>query len=509
MGADSPRTLQRLDALRIADNRLPVELNSRGEAIMESEARHDFLHQCRAIVGASHALTNAYDTAPYLKDWSGRYQGQALAVIRPGSTEQVAELVRLCRAHRVAIVPQGGNTGLAGGATPHGAAPCVVIQLGRMNKLRKVDAVNNTITVEAGALLADVQAAAHAAGRLFPLSLAAEGTCTVGGNLATNAGGTAVLRYGNMRNLCLGLEVVTADGRIWDGLRGLRKDNTGYSLRDVYVGSEGTLGIITAAVLALFPEHGCKVTCLAAVPGITEATTLLQAAQQRLGSNLTAAELMSSAALAAVAQEMPQVRLPLAQPRAWMLLMELSASSFQDEGRQQIEALMAQAIERGLATDVAVAASLQQAQDFWAVREAVPEAQARQGFAIRYDISLPISELRRFVDESDAQVASLWPDMYTVTFGHIGDGNLHYNVRSTSSSSQNELVQRREKVDRIVYDLVQSVGGSISAEHGIGQAKCHELRAHKSAVEMDLMRSIKMALDPDGLMNPGKVLSLG
>jgi FAD/FMN-containing dehydrogenase len=466
-----------------------------------------FVSACVELLGAQHVLTEFHDTEPYLVDWRKRYRGEACAVLLPADTEQVAAIVRLAREHRIAIVPQGGNTGLAGGATPDGSGVQAVVSLKRMNRIRAVDPQNNTITVEAGVVLAEVQARAEAEQRLFPLSLAAEGSCTIGGNLATNAGGTGVLRYGNTRELCLGLEVVTPQGDIWDGLRGLRKDNTGYDLRDLFIGAEGTLGIITAAVMKLHPAPVAKVTALAGLASPHAALDFLALAQHHAGPLLTGFELMSDFCMRLVGRHYPQLRYPFGEPHAQTVLLELSDSESEEHARQLFERLMEEALERGIVGDAVVAESLAQSQAFWDLREHIPLAQAEEGLNIKHDIAVPISSIGRFIDETDAIVAHAAPGARMVTFGHLGDGNLHYNVQAPDGVDQKQFLDDYQKpVNALVYEQVHRHRGSISAEHGLGQLKVEEAMHFKSPVEVRLMQSLKSALDPDNLMNPGKVV---
>jgi FAD/FMN-containing dehydrogenase len=467
----------------------------------------DFVAACRDAIGAAHVLTDAADTAAYLTDWRHRYTGTACAVLRPGTTDEVAALVRLAATHRVGLVPQGGNTGLAGGATPDTSGKAAVLSLTRLNRIRSLDVHNNTITVEAGVVLADVQARARDAGRLFPLSLAAEGSCTIGGNLATNAGGTGVLRYGNARELCLGLEVVTPQGEIWDGLRGLRKDNTGYDLRDLYIGAEGTLGIITAAVLKLHPQPAARLTSLAALASPQAALDLFALAERYSGPLLTAFELMSDFCLQLVGKHFPQLRYPFDGQHAQVVLIELSDSESEAHARSLFERMMEEALETGLVEDAVVAESLAQSRAFWDLREHIPLAQAEEGLNIKHDIGVPISRIGAFIEETDAAIAAAAPGARMVTFGHLGDGNLHYNVQTPEGGDPKAfLAQYQAALNRIVYDSVHRHGGSISAEHGLGQLKIDDAARYKSPVELTLMRAIKSALDPLSLMNPGKVL---
>jgi FAD/FMN-containing dehydrogenase len=470
-------------------------------------SKQTFIAACRDVIGAAHVLTDLHDTAPYLTDWRRRYVGAACAVLSPATPAEVAALVQLAVEHRVAIVPQGGNTGLAGGATPDTSGAQAVLSLRRLNRIREVDTHNNTITVEAGVILADVQARAEEAGRLFPLSLAAEGSCTIGGNLATNAGGTGVLRYGNTRELCLGLEVVTAQGALWDGLRGLRKDNTGYDLRDLYIGAEGTLGIITAAVLKLHPLPAARVTALAALASPQAALDFLSLTQRVAGPLLTGFELMSDFCLRLVGRHYEQMRYPFAEPHAQVVLLELSDSESEAHARSLFERLMETALESGLVEDAVVAENLAQSQAFWNLREHIPLAQAEEGLNIKHDIAVPISRIGHFITETDAAIAQAVPGARMVTFGHLGDGNLHYNVQApVGVDAKAFLAQYQHPINQIVYDSVHRHRGSISAEHGLGQLKIDEAAHYKPEVEVQLMRVVKRALDPLNLMNPGKVI---
>jgi FAD/FMN-containing dehydrogenase len=468
-------------------------------------ATRDVLGALRLAVGAAHVLSDG-DLSAYEIDWRKRYRGHALAVVRPASTSEVAAVVRACAGHGVGLVAQGGNTGLVGGSVPDGSGAQVLLNLTRMNRVRAIDAPNLTLTADAGCVLQALQAAAADEGLLFPLSLAAEGSCTIGGNLATNAGGTQVLRYGNVRELCLGLEVVTAAGEVWDGLSGLRKDNTGYDLRDLFIGSEGTLGVITAATLKLYPQPAARSTALAALPSLDAAVHLLQFAQTRLGSSLTGFEVMSQYALGLVRSHFPQLAQPL-PAAAWTVLLEQSDSEGEDRARTRFEALLESALERGLISDAAVAGSIEQSRAMWQLRESIPMAQVLEGPNIKHDISLPISSIPRFVAGTDAALAKAFPGARLVNFGHLGDGNLHYNVQAPSASDAAAFLRDCEPaVNALVYDAVDALGGSISAEHGIGTLKREELAQRKSPVALKLMRAIKQALDPQDIMNPGRVL---
>jgi len=458
-----------------------------------------------AVVGPTHVLAGG-DLAGWEQDWRKRYRGKALAVVRPSTTAQVAALVRACAAHGTALVPQGGNTGLVGGSVPDASGTQVLLSLSRLNRVRELDRANLTLTVEAGCILQIVQETAAAAGLLFPLSLAAEGSCTIGGNLASNAGGTQVLRYGNARELCLGLEVVTPQGEVWGGLAGLRKDNTGYDLRDLFIGSEGTLGIITAATLKLYPAPAAVMTALAAVPSMAQAVALLQLAQARLGPGLTGFEVMNGFSLALVRKHFPQLRQPL-PATDWTVLLEQSDTEGEAHARTLFEGLLEAALEGGLITDAAVAESIEQSHAMWHLRESIPLAQAEEGLNIKHDIALPVSRIPAFVTETDAGLAARWPGLRLVNFGHLGDGNLHYNVQAPEGQPAADFLRDHEHaINGIVYDAVDAHGGSFSAEHGIGALKRDELARRKSPVAMQLMRAIKQALDPDGLMNPGRLL---
>lgn len=463
----------------------------------------EFLQLLRGIVGTSHVLIDAFEIAPYCTDWRGRYRGAPLAVVRPANTAEVAAIVRACAAAGVAIVPQGGNTGLVGGATPTGGE--VVISLTRMNRIRAIDADNNTLIAEAGCTLSHVQEAAATAGRLFPLSLAAEGTATIGGNLSTNAGGVQVLRYGNARELCLGLEVVLTDGRIWNGLRALRKDNTGYDLKHLFIGSEGTLGLITAAVLKLFSRPRSTATAWATVPEPAAAVALLGRLREAIGGRITAFELIGRPALELVLKHIPGSRDPLPATSPWQVLIELSDTMTSDLATP-LQAVLAAAIEQGEASDAALAQSETQARALWALRENISEAQKIEGISIKHDISLPVSRIPEFISRCDSALEAAFPGLRIVCFGHLGDGNLHYNQSKPLAQDNAAFIAQTPVVNRIVHDLVHELGGSISAEHGLGQLKREEILRYKSEVEMDMMRAIKRALDPRGLMNPGKVL---
>jgi FAD/FMN-containing dehydrogenase len=462
------------------------------------------------IVGASHVLTGE-QAQPYLVDWRGRYKGAARAVVRPGTTEEVAAVVKCCVAHHVPIVTVGGNTGLCGGATPDDSGTAVVLATSRLNRIRAIDTDNDTMTVEAGCVLQMLQETAQKADRLFPLSLAAEGSCTIGGNLATNAGGTQVLRYGNTRELALGLEVVTAEGEVWDGLRGLRKDNTGYDLRDLFIGSEGTLGVITAVTLKLYPLPVAQRTAMLALNSLEDAVTFLSKARAGFGASLTGFEVMAGPVLQAVVRLFDQQRIPFEGESAqspWFALLELSDSESAEHAQARFEEVLGQAIEDGLVQDAAIAQNITQSKAFWHLRESIPLAEAELGKSIKHDVSIPISRIAEFVQVTNAAIQADYPGVHNVVFGHLGDGNLHYNVAPAQGQPQEVLLALQDQIYALVHDSVAAFNGSISAEHGIGQLKRDEMPRYKSAVELGLMRSIKKALDPKGLLNPGKVLSV-
>ena len=465
-----------------------------------------FIAACRNAIGARYVLTDAVDIAPYLLDKRGRFTGSACAVVRPGSTEEIAAIVRLCNDFNVPIVPQGGNTGLVLGSVPDDSGTAIVLSLQRLNAIRNIDAVNNTMTVEAGCILQHVQQAAGNVQRLFPLSLAAEGSCTIGGNLSSNAGGTAVLRYGNSRELCLGLEVVTPQGDIWNGLRALRKDNTGYDLRDLYIGAEGTLGIITAAVLKLFPQPKAQRTALVALRTVDDALRLLMLAQQQCGAALTGFELMSAFCMTLVQRHFPQTRAPFPAAYAHYALIELSDSESDEHAGMLLDNVIGAAMSQDIAPDAVVATSLAQSTALWELRERIPLAQAAEGRNLKHDVALPISRIGDFIATTDALLQQAIPGLRMVTFGHLGDSNLHYNVAQPENEPDSFLLPHQAAINRIVHDSVHHFGGSISAEHGLGALKRDEILRYKSAVEMNLMRTIKQALDPRNLMNPGKVV---
>jgi FAD/FMN-containing dehydrogenase len=468
---------------------------------------NDLIPKLRAAIGAQNVLTEPADVEPYVLDWRGVYRGETPAVVRPGSTEEVAAVVKACADAGSPIVPQGGNTGMCMASVPRAGRSEIVLSLGRMNRIREVDPLNNTLTAEAGVVLANIQQAAAQVDRLFPLSLGAEGSCTIGGNLSTNAGGVNVLRYGNTRDLVLGLEVVLPDGQIWSGLRGLRKDNTGYDLKHLFVGAEGTLGIITAAVLKVFPRPSASATAWAAVRDPEAALELLAQLRRHCGDRINAFELISRNCLELVLKHIPGTRDPLPGRNEWYVLTELADSHAGDALRQELERALEAAMDDGLVLDVTIAESSSQGQALWKIRETIPEAaKGEAAMLYRHDIAVAVSAIPRFIREARDALEARFPGAHLICFGHLGDGNLHYNVFIPGRARADAAAREAHDVTDLVYDLVETYGGSFSAEHGVGLAKVAELRRYKSSVELELMRSIKRTLDPKGLMNPGKVL---
>ncbi|HEY4998818.1 MAG TPA: FAD-binding oxidoreductase [Usitatibacter sp.] len=462
------------------------------------------LERLKAIVGERGLVAGEHDRAPFENDWRGQYHGRAAAVVKPASTEEVARVVTLLAKEKVAMVPQGGNTSLCGASVPDASGTQVVINLSRMNRVREVDPANNTMTVEAGCVLATLQGVAGEHGRLFPLSLGAQGSCEIGGNLSTNAGGTAVLRYGNTRELVLGLEVVLPDGRVWNGLRGLRKDNTGYDLKHLFVGAEGTLGIITAAVMKLFPKPRSRATAFVAVRDPAAAVALLGKLRESCGERITGYELISRICVDLVLKHMPAARDPLPARHPWYVLVELSDSAPGEAAGTLLEASLGEAAEAGLVEDAMIAASEAQRDALWRMREDVTEAQKLDGVSIKHDVSVPVSRVPELISRATADLEAYFPGIRIVAFGHVGDGNIHYNCSTSERRDAAQLIT--SQVNHVVYQVVNSLGGSISAEHGLGVLKREEIKLYKSALELELMGAIKRTLDPHGLMNPGKVL---
>lgn len=458
----------------------------------------------RDVVGASGWIDADADLEPYLVEERGLFRGHCAAVVRPASTEQAAAVAAICADAGIAIVPQGGNTGLVGGGVPAGG---IVLCLSRMHRVRGLDRTNRTITVEAGMILADVQAAADDAGLLFPLSLAAEGSCRIGGNLATNAGGINVLRYGNARDLVLGLEVVLADGRVWDGLRGLRKDNTGYDLKQVFIGSEGTLGIITAAVLKLFPKPRTRVTALAALPHAAAALDLLDRLQDTCGDSLTAFEYMERRGIDFCLTHVPGNADPFTDIHPCYALVSLTSPRPDDPLDGDLERVLEDAFESGAVIDAVIAQSEGQAADLWRIRESIPEGQKPEGGSIKNDVSVPVSKVPAFLERANAAVTAALPGIRVVAFGHLGDGNIHYNLTRPEGMDTQEFLAQWDRFDRIVSGIAMELGGSFSAEHGIGRLKTVDMARYKSPEALALVRALKGALDPAGILNPGKILA--
>jgi FAD/FMN-containing dehydrogenase len=463
------------------------------------------LDRIAGLVGPRNVITDAETMEPYLLEGRDLYRGKASAIVRPGSTAEVAAVVKLAAETGTPLVPQGGNTGLVGGQTPIADGREIILSLQRLDKIRAVDPEGDTMIVEAGVTLLRAQEAAEAAGRLFPLSLASEGSCTIGGNLSTNAGGTAVIAYGNARELCMGLEVVLADGRVWNGLRQLRKDNTGYDLKNLFIGAEGTLGVITAAVLKLFPLPAARSTAFLAVPGPAEALALLNAAKAGAGGTLTTFELMPRIGVDFVLNHAPGTRDPLSEPSPWYVLMEVAAQSAAglDEA---VETFLGQALEDGLVTDAALAGSLEQRKDFWKLREALSEVQRQEGGSIKHDVSVPLHAVPEFLAQAIATVEAMIPGCRPVPFGHLGDGNIHFNVSQPIGADKDAFIARWDEVNHAVHAIVTQMHGSISAEHGIGRLKRYLLPGVKDPVELALMKTLKATLDPQRILNPGAVL---
>jgi D-lactate dehydrogenase (cytochrome) len=466
----------------------------------------DALDRLKRLLGEKGFIVEPAAMEPYLREERGTYFGAAKAVLRPASTEEVSEVVKLCAEARLPIFPQGGNTGLAGGAVPWEDGKGVVLSLSRMNRIRTIDPIDYSITVEAGVILAEVQKAAEAADRLFPLSLGAEGTCQIGGNISTNAGGIAVLRYGNTRSLVLGLEVVMPDGRVWHGLRALRKDNTGYDLKQLFIGGEGTLGIITAATLRLFPAPKDIETAFLGLTRVEDAMELFSRARKASGDQLTAFELMSRFGIDMAIKHVAGIADPLTTRFPWYVLLEVSSSEAGSGLKETLERFLADTMEADLVKDGVIAASTAQQRDLWRIREGLVEAQKYEGGSIKHDISVPVSRVAEFITKGNKALADRVPGIRPNAFGHVGDGNIHYNIHQPVEADKNAFVDRREEINRIVHDIAVGLNGSISAEHGIGRLKRDELAHYKEPIEIELMHRVKRALDPDGIMNPGKIL---
>ncbi len=466
----------------------------------------NFILRLSQILGQRGIITDAADMAPYLLGERGSFEGKALAIARPASTEEVAAVVGQCAEFGVPIVPQGGNTGLCGAATPFEHGGELLVSLTRMNKVRDIDPLNYAITVDAGVILADVQKAAEEVDRLFPLSLGGEGTARIGGNISTNAGGTGVLKFGPARDLVLGLEVVLPDGRIWDGLTALRKDNTGYDLKQLFIGAEGTLGIVTAATLKLFPKPRQVETAYIAVPNPQAAVELLSQAREASGDRVVTFELIPRLPMEFALRHIPDVRDPMATPHDFYVLFEIASSQAGNDLRGVMESTLSDAMEAGLVLDGVIAESGAQAKDFWRIREALPEAQKYEGVSIKHDIAVPVSRVADFMEQASAKVEEAVPGIRICAFGHVGDGNMHFNLAQPEGGDGVAYKARQEEINRLVHDVVVSMGGSISAEHGIGRLRKEELAHYGSDIGLDMMRRIKAVLDPSDLMNPGKVI---
>ena len=464
------------------------------------------IERLKAAVGRAGYLDDPADMAPYCTSWRDNWVGRVPLVLRPQSTPEVAAIVQICAEHGIGIVPQGGNTGLTGAAQPHDDMSEVILSTSRLKRVRAIDTVNDTITVEAGAILKEIQNAADRADRLFPLSLGAEGSCQIGGNISTNAGGVQVLRYGNMRNLVLGLEVVLPDGSIWNGLRGLRKDNTGYDMKQLFIGAEGTLGIVTAAVLRLFPKPTASETAWIAVESPAAAVALLGLVRARLGDAVPAFELIRRSLVDFLLAGVPGHEDPMRAVHPWYVLMDVTSQGPPGSLHGPLAEALAAAQEAGLVRDALIAASGTQAAKLWKMRESLPEAVISAGGAIPHDISVPLSRIPEFIERADAAVAAAYPGIRHCAFGHVGDGNMHYNPVRPLDWDTPRFRAEREPINRIVHDIVAGLGGSISAEHGIGCARLAELEHYKEPAELAMMRAVKRALDPKGIMNPGKVV---
>ncbi|WFU69459.1 FAD-binding oxidoreductase [Bradyrhizobium sp. CB2312] len=476
-----------------------------------SDSFQDALSGLAALVGGKHVIASGADQGPYVVDWRGRYQGRAVAVVKPGSTAEVAAVVKFCADRQFAIVPQGGNTGMCGAATPDDRAGNVVIRLDRMRAVRDVSPLANTITVEAGCILAEVQSAAKAVDRYFPLSLGAEGSCQIGGNISTNAGGTAVLRYGPTRDLVLGLEVVLPDGRIFNGLRALRKDNTGYALKQLFIGAEGTLGIVTAAVLKLFAPPRSSALALLKLQGVEQALEILQRLRGAVGDRLGSLEIMSRSQIEAIAATVPHVTVPFALTTPWYLIVELTDTLTDVDLNEPLATVLADAMDAGLAEDVILASNLAQAKAIWAVRHSVSEGNKRSGYVVSHDSVVPLERQAVFVNNVEARIKAAVPHANVVMHGHIGDGNIHVVALIDRAHCQDPAATAAlvAEINEIVDDETAAQGGAISAEHGIGITNRGRLARVTDPLDIALMRDIKKLLDPNGLMNPGKIFAAG
>ncbi len=466
----------------------------------------ELIQKLAEIVGPAHALTDPDQQLPYLREWRDLFIGRTPVVLRPGSTEEVSRILALANEARVGVVPQAGNTGLVGGQTPFESGNEIVLSVSRLKTVRDINPAAYTMTVEAGLTLAECRGVAESADRLFPLSLPSEGTCQIGGNIATNAGGVGVLAYGNTRQLVLGLEVVLADGRIIPGLKALKKDNTGYDLKDLFIGSEGTLGVVTAAVLKLYPRPAETATAMVALSEISHALDLFSLAQETAGRSVTAFEFIPRICIEFVTRNIPGTREPFQKAYPWYVLIEISGAKPDGQAAREMEDVLGQAAERGLLLDAVLASSLTQARDLWRLRESISEAQKPEGGNIKHDVSVPIARIAEFIQRADVIVERICPGARPLPLGHFGDGNVHYNIAQPIGMDKERFLELWEPITAAVHALVVEMDGSISAEHGIGRIKRADLERHKSAVEIELMRRIKVAFDPRGILNPGKVL---
>lgn len=473
---------------------------------MLTKPTDEVIERLKSVVGAAGFLAGAVDVERYRHDFRGLYAGRTPLVVRPKTSAEVAQVLSICNAAHVGVVPHGGNTSYCGGATPDDSNLQIVLALERLNRIRAIDAADFSITAEAGCLLADVQSAAERAGRLFPLSLGSEGSCQVGGNLSTNAGGTAVLRYGMMRDLVLGLEVVLADGRVLEGLRSLRKDNRGYDLKQLFIGAEGTLGVITAATLKLFPKAVSHATAICAVRDPAAAVSLLGFLRSAAAETLTTFELIPRLAMTLVTRHIAGTRDPFSAEHPWYVLVELAGAQAKANTEELLENALADAARGGLVVDAALAASEAQREAMWRLRESIPEAQRRAGAGLKHDVAVPISAIAAFMARAAAWVEANVPDGELLAYGHLGDGSLHFNVQQRAGTDAAAFLARGALVQRAIHDLAASANGSFSAEHGIGRSKVAELERYKSAIELELMHALKRTLDPNGILNPGKVL---
>lgn len=477
-------------------------LDEREEMTLPAE----LLDRFKTIVGPKGWIDDPAAMKPYVTERRDLYEGRAALIVRPSSVSEVSAVMKCAFEKGVAVVPQGGNTGLVGGGVPFAGGQEIVLSLSRLNKIREIDPLNDSITVDAGVVLSDIQQAAESVDRLFPLRIASEGSCQIGGNLSTNAGGTSVLQYGNTRDLALGLEVVLADGEIWNGLRALRKDNTGYDLKQLFIGAEGTLGIITGALLKLYPRPCDRQVAIVGLRDLPAAIEFLALAKANSSHQLSAFELLPRLGLDYVCRHIPQTEEPLSERCEWNVLLEISGGRSPDDLRPVIEAVLEAAYMKGLLRDGVIAVNAKQAAAFWRLRESFSDAQKPEGGSIKHDISVPVSKIPAFIERASVAIQNLIPGVRIIAFGHIGDGNVHFNPSQPIGADKKWFLDQWESVSRLVHDIAVDLGGSISAEHGLGRMKRLEILRYKSPVEMDLMRRLKSVLDPKNILNPGKVL---